>query len=196
VIAPPAPAPRPINRTIVVPVERAEPERYGIALTLGGGVIGFTDETTRDTIDLGGAWEARMTAGTRSPLALEAAYIGSAQSVDALGVDGDAILLGSGVEAAARLNLIPGAIQPYVLAGAGWTRYDLTNTDTNTSDVADEDDVFQLPLGAGLAFHQDGMVFDVRAVYRPTTDADLLDAAGTDARLDTWSAAVRGGFEF
>jgi hypothetical protein len=175
-------------------LDREPPSKIGVDVTLGGGVTGFVGEEARDAASLGGAWEARVAVATRLPVTGEIAYVGSAQPIDALGVDDGAVLLGSAVEGDARLNLMDGAIQPYVLAGVGWTRFDVTNTDTNTSDVADQDDVVHLPLGLGLGYRYQGFLIDARAVYRATANNDLL--GGSDERLDTWSAALRGGFEF
>jgi hypothetical protein len=169
----------------------------GTSVTVGGGVTGFTDGDTRDAITVGGAWEARFAAGTKRRLAIEGAYVGSAQPLDVLGVNEDAVLLGTGLEATARLNILLGDVQPYLVAGAGWTRYDVTNTDTNTSDVADEDDVLAIPLGVGLGYRYQHLLVDARATYRPVSDADLMATADDDGgTLDTWTASLRAGFEF
>src|SRR5690606_16351422 len=62
-------------------------ERWGISISLGGGVSGFVEDEMRDTTDDGGQWDVRVAAGLRGPIALEASYLGSAQSIDALGLD-------------------------------------------------------------------------------------------------------------
>lgn len=171
--------------------------RFGVSVSVGGGVTGFIEDGAREAASIGGSWEARVAAGTRRQLAIEAAYIGTAQPIDALGVDDNAVLLGSGLEADARVNILTGAIQPYLLAGAGWTRYDVTNTETNTSDLAEDDNVFHIPLGIGVGYRYRGLLLDARALYRATADSDLL-ATGEEngPRLDTWSANLRAGFEF
>src|SRR5688572_27116519 len=53
--------------------------REQIALSVGGGVQGFTDSDLDDTVGTGGSWDVRARFGTRSALSFEAAYIGSAQ---------------------------------------------------------------------------------------------------------------------
>lgn len=172
---------------------------YGFALTVGGGVTGFVDENMRDVSDPGGTWEARVSAGTRLPISFEAAYVGSAQALDVLGMDSDALLVGTGLEGTARLNLLPGRTNPYFLIGAGWTRYDVTNTTTNTSSMNDQDDVLALPLGVGVDHRVGPWILDARAVVRPTFDNELLPDSsepGNPTRLDNWSAVLRGGFEF
>jgi hypothetical protein len=76
---------------------------FGMSLAVGGGLMNFFDQDTRDLTGPAGTWEARLTIGTRSPLAFEAAYVGSAQNVNALGLDNSAYLLGTSFEGDARL---------------------------------------------------------------------------------------------
>src|SRR5690606_37874324 len=146
---------------VVAPAEE-EPERdpnapmltpFGMALAVGGGVIGFIDSDATAFTDPGGSWEARLSVGTRWPVSIEAAYVGSAQNVEALGLDDDAILLGTIFEANARVNVLPNLpVQPYLFGGIGYTRYDITNEDFNTSSVDDEETLGHVPVGAGFAF--------------------------------------------
>lgn len=191
VVVTPAPAP------VIVEEDDGEPDLvtpFGVALSLGGGVRGFTEEDARDVIDEGGAWDARVLFGSRSIIALEAAYVGSASDVVALGLDPDATLMQNGVEGALRLNILTGMWQPYVLAGAGWSRYTVTNEDFNTSSVESEDDVAQFPLGAGVAFRYEGLVLDARGVYRPTASAELVP--DDDGNMPSWAADLTAGIEF
>ena len=172
--------------------------RYGFSLTAGAGVTGFVDTDMREATDPGGTWDVRVAGGTRLPVAFEAAYVGSAQSIDALGLDSDAILVGTGLEGAVRVDLLPFEANPYVVAGAGWTRYELANTETNTSSVNRRDDVLTLSFAVGADLHVGQWLLDARAVMRPTFDNELLpDSAepGNRTRLDSLSLLVRGGFE-
>lgn len=175
-------------------------DKYGIGLSVGGGVAGFTDESLRQTTDVAGVWDVRLTLGSKSPIALEAAYLGSAQAIDSIGLDQEAILLGTAVEALARFNLIQmGVIQPYLFAGAAWRRYDVTNTDVNTSSVADEDDILEIPVGAGLGYRVSDFLIDARAQFRATTQEDLLPAIDdeeTSVPMHTWGVTARLGYEF
>ncbi len=166
---------------------------FGLGLSVGGGVVGNTASRARNFTDVGGSWDARLTFGTRSILAAEAAYIGTAQNIDAIGLDNDAILVSNGAEAAARLNIVSGPVTPYVLAGVGWRHYSLTNEDFNTSNVQDSDDVVHFPLGAGIGFQIDQLLLDLRGTFRPTIDDDLL---GGDTSLHTLTGELRAGFEF
>jgi hypothetical protein len=174
-------------------------ERLGYSVLVGGGVTGFIDSDTTDSIDTGGSWEGRFALGTKKLLSVEAAYIGSAQGMSALGLDSDAVLLGTGVEGALRLNAPTGiAVHPYVLAGAGWTRYDVTNSSVNTADMTDSANVFDVPVGIGVDYRYQHLLLDARAVVRPAFGENLIPKTGDgpDHRLDSWNATARVGFEF
>lgn len=172
---------------------------YGLSLMAGGGVSGFTDETMRDTANVGGTWGVRAALGTRSPIGIEAGYLGSAQAVDALGLDSDAVLLGTALEALARVNILPEQrVTPYFFGGAAWSRYDVVNAETNTSDVSDSDNLLEIPVGAGVSYRFADFVADVRGEFRVATGEDLVRAdIGQDApTLHRWSASARLGYEF
>jgi len=172
-------------------------DKYKVAATFGGGFMGFVDSDTRDYATEGGAWEARLAFNNAGVVALEAAYIGSLQNIDALGLDSDATLLGNGAEANIRVNVWQGLVQPYVLIGGGWTRYDITNSNINTSDVDEVENVITMPMGAGVGYRYNQVLFDLRGTYRAATREDLIDLGGTaSASLDTWSATLKAGFEF
>jgi hypothetical protein len=153
----------------------------------------------RDTTGVAGAWGVRYQVGTRTPIGVEAAYLGTAQSIDALGLDTDAILVGNGFEATLRLNLMPeSAMQPFAFMGAAWRRYDLTNIGTNTSSVGAQDDVFEVPAGAGLCYRVGGVVAEVRLGFRIATEEDLvpMTTPGVATPMHRWSAAASVGREF
>ncbi len=166
--------------------------KIGMSAEIGGGVGGFTDTKATDVTTAQGVWTARITVGTRSHIGGEAAYVGSAQGLNTLGVDQNAILHGYGLETALRFNILTGMWQPYLLAGVGWTHYNVTNTATNTSDVKSNADLAQFPLGAGVAFRYSGFIADARFAYHPVTNSDLMG----NTYLSTWDLAARVGFEF
>lgn len=183
------------------PGERAQEvmEEIGVGVSVGGGVLGFTQSEARDLADVGGSWDGRVSVGTRFPIGVEAAYVGSAQDIDALGLDEDAILVGNGLEGAARVNIpIIEEFTPYALAGLGWTRYSLANEDFNTSNVQDSDNVGYVPLGAGLTYRVGRAAFDLRGKFSPAFNDDLVQAEDgqPEADLDTWGVTGRVGFEF
>lgn len=174
-------------------------DKYGVGLSVGGGVAGFTNESLRDTTEVAGVWDVRATIGTKSPIALEAAYVGSAQAIDAIGLDQEAVLVGTAIEALARINLIQTeVVQPYLFAGAAWRRYDLTNADVNTSSVEEEDDLLEIPIGLGLAYRVSDFLIDARAQFRAATQEDLMPTIDGDdpAAMHTWGVTARFGYEF
>jgi len=213
---PPAPEPAPVAETppppppiyapvtVLPPPAPAKPSLppsvLGMEATVGGGVMGFIDETPRNTATTGGTWEARLMFGSRLPLAVEAAYVGSAQGIDALGLASNAVLVGNGAEGNLRLNLTRSRIQPYLFGGIGWTHYQLSNMSsvTNTSDVLDKDDIGTVPMGAGVSARLGrAFIIDIRGTYRATFNDDLFRAmTATNNSLQSWGATGRLGFEF
>jgi hypothetical protein len=170
----------------------------GAGILLGGGVQDFSRSNIRGMTSTGGFWSARLVAGTREYIGLEAAYVGSAQSIKSLGLSNDAVLVSNGAEGALRLNLPivrgAGLVEPFAFGGAGWSRFHIARSATNTSDVATNDDVLTIPYGAGLAFAYRGFMADARFTYRSTFYNDMLRTTG--GKLDNWSAGGQLGFEF
>jgi hypothetical protein len=211
---PPAPAPAPVvQNTYIEPQPTYEPTytepreedmgtRYGIEVALGGGVEGFTGDSARDFTNDGGAWNVRLGIGNRSPLGFEASYIGSAQSIDALGLDGDSVLVGNGAEGKVRVNFTQDySVQPFAFAGAAWRHYNLANSDFNTSDIADSDDVLEIPMGAGLAFNYRGFLLDARGEFRLSSGGDLMPSLnpenfGDSASMNRWGVNANIGYQF
>lgn len=174
-------------------------ERYGVSVSLGGGVSGFTSETMRDTTHDGGAWGVNVAIGTRSPLAIEAAYIGSAQSIDALGLESDAVLLGNGLQAGVRVNLLDSNLQPFGFAGIAWRRYSLADEGINTSDVADDDDVLEIPVGVGIAWKYRGFLLDARGEFRLASQEDMvprLQDSTENASMHRYGVTANVGYAF
>jgi hypothetical protein len=211
--------PPPVNNTVVTPVpvqpapapvqdnryvERTYgPQHYapavGAGILVGGGFQDFSRDNARSVTQGGGYWNARLIFGTRQFLGFEAAYVGSAQSISALGLSNDAVLVSNGAEGALRLNLPIMArealIEPFAFGGAGWSRFHIANSAVNTSSVATNDDVLQIPYGGGVAFGYRGFMADARFTYRSTFYNDLLRGAG-GGNLDNWSVGGQLGFEF
>jgi hypothetical protein len=200
--APPPPAPVIPPVTIVPPPVVEKPKGpasvVGIEATVGGGAIGFIDERARAVAGTGGSWDARLMFGSRLPIAVEGAYVGSAQSIDALGLSSNSVLVGNGFEGTLRVNLTRGRIQPYLFGGAGFAHYQLSNTSNNTSSVLGGDDVGTVPLGAGITGRLGGsFIVDARGTYRATFDDDMLRAtAANNNSMQSWNASARIGFEF
>jgi hypothetical protein len=185
-------------------VRTTERERMGFTIAAGGGTSGFTSSGLRDSTNFGGDWDVRLTIGSRSPLAFEASYIGSAQTISGLGVSNNAMLIGNGAQGALRLNLTTDlAVQPFVFGGAAWRRYNLRNNSNATSDVGNKDDVMEFPVGAGIAGKFMGFVVDARGEFRYTTNADLITTTSEPvigvSNSDTmhrWGVNANIGYEF
>ncbi|NVB81807.1 MAG: hypothetical protein HOV81_25655 [Kofleriaceae bacterium] len=183
-------------------------DAMGIGITAGGGAGGFTNDTLRGATNVGGEWDVRLTLGTRTPFAAEVSYIGSAQSIDALGLDQDAMLVGNGAQGALRLNALPGeAVTPFVYAGAAWRHYNVRHSGPNVSDVANSDDVLEVPVGIGVAGHVNGLLVDLRGEFRASAfenltersggdDGFVFDAADPNAGMNRWGVNASVGYEF
>lgn len=165
---------------------------YGMAAEVGGGVTAFTATGATDVTKLGGEWTARFILGTRSHIGVEAAYIGTAQAMNTLGVSDSAYLMSNGAEAALRYNVLTGDWQPYAAAGGAWKHYSLQNTSFNTSDVKSSDDVAEVPVAVGLAYRYRGIIADLRVQLRPAFNSSLIG----DTNLTNWNAGARLGWEF
>jgi hypothetical protein len=194
----PAPLTEPVNVAPPLPGGPPRPRSVlGVEATVGGGAIGFIDEGARRVTSTGGMWDARLMFGSRLPIAVEGAYVGSVQSIDALGLSSSSLLMGNGVEGTLRVNLTRRRVQPYLFGGVGWTHYQLNNAASNTSSVLSRDDIGTVPMGAGISGRLGrGFIVDARGTYRATFDDDLMRAqATTDNTTQSWSAAARVGFE-
>jgi hypothetical protein len=172
---------------------------YGTSVSVGGGVVGFSEAEMRDfTTNVGGAWDARVVFGTRADVAIEAAYTGGAVGLNALGLDDNAALISTGAEVLARVNLLKEQWQPYVVAGVGWRHYSIVNSDENTSSVGDDEDLGEIPMGAGLSYRFEGLVVDGRALFRAAFKDDMISTSGTgdEVGLHNWQAQITAGYEF
>ena len=182
--------------------------RIGVSAILGGGVVGFTDRTMRNTTaDVGGLWDLRVNIGSHIPLGIELSYLGSATNLRGLPSGQNGTLIGTTVEGALRYNVLPHfAWTPYAFAGVGWQRYDVTSTDVTLSDsgMNDKDNLLEFPMGAGLAYRMAGFVLDLRGTFRAATDQNLVlktpvttaPTSSDFAPMHTWEASAALGYEF
>jgi outer membrane protein OmpA-like peptidoglycan-associated protein len=177
-------------------------QRAGLGVALGGGITGFTDDEARDlTSDVGGSWDVRVILGARLPVALELAYIGSATSLEVAGIESDSTVVGNGLESVLRVQAPLKLLRPYLLAGVGWTNYQLSNEGANVGQLADSDNLMTFPLGVGLTVRVPfGMTVDVRSMLRLAYGSDLMNGVyentGAEAHLHTWGVDARLGWEF
>lgn len=181
----------------------------GVGIQVGGGVTGFVAERLRNTTGtVGGEWSFRAAFGTHTPLALELGYIGSETAIEGQLGRAQANLVGTTLEAVARLNLAPqAAVTPYLLGGVGWQRYTIDDQtfELNDTGIATRDDLMVLPIGAGIAYRHAGFVTDVRGTIRAARGANLVlndpeaalqTGSGTFAPMHSWDASLNVGYEF
>jgi hypothetical protein len=174
--------------------------RFGWAVVVGGGYEDFTNGSMRGLTSGGGAWDARVVGGTRSYVGFEAAYVGSARDVTALGA-GRSTLVANGFEGTLRLN-VPvvrqrALYEPYGFIGLGYSRYSITNFNAAlTSDFASADGVMTMPFGAGFAWGYAGFIADARFTYTPTYFNSLLQTGNGSGALNHWGAGANVGFTF
>jgi hypothetical protein len=170
---------------------------YGESLTVSGGVTKFIEDSIRNLTDIGGFWEARLGFGTRLPIELEGAYVGSARKIRAPGVNSN--LIGHGAEGDVRLNLPYSSgdwlFEPFVFGGLGWTHFHINGLRATTGILRPSDDILTVPVGAGLMIGYDHVLFEGRFTYRQTFNDDLVVARG-NGTLKSWAAGASVGFEF
>ena len=88
--------PAPLNPPLpkqAYPLEHTWVSRLGAGILVGGGFEDFTNNTMRNMTGTAGMWTARVLAGTRRFFGAEAAYVGNARSIDALGLQSSATLV-------------------------------------------------------------------------------------------------------
>lgn len=154
----------------------------GVAVLLGGGSsLRVTDRDVNATTP-GGSWHVRTVIGTRSFIAGEVAYVGSANPVrpEVIGSD-DVLLLSNGGEAALRAQIpVPVGIRqdvmvaPFATFGVGVQVQDLMNEELEIlgDRMIGNDPTVHLPVGAGLTVASEGFIADARLAYRPAVAND------------------------
>lgn len=189
-----------------------EAREYGLGISAGGGASDWFDRQLRNVTGLAGTWEVRGYVGLNKPLGMEVAYVGRASSIEpAFGPQLSSTLVGNGVEVAARVNIFHElVVQPYVIAGIGWTHFSVSNNVTLADfGMNDSDDILVIPLGGGASWKGPlNLLFDARFTFRPALGEDLvvastptvngeaLLASGAFLDMDTWEASARVGYQF
>lgn len=171
--------------------------KVGAAVMLGGGYEDFTQSGPKSVTDAGGSWDARLAAGTRQFIGLEAAYVGGARGVQLLGAPTNTNLVNNGLEGVVRVNVPvvmgPSLLEPFVFGGVGWQHYSLSKT-VSTADLTASDDVMTVPFGGGVMFAYRQLMLDARVSWRETYNNDLF--AASNSKLNTWGAGGNVGVEF
>lgn len=172
----------------------------GLGLEAGGGVLAYTRGQLANLTQTGGGWALRLIIGTRSYLAGEVAYVGSANTIGLGGLTTSAQLIGTGLEGALRLQLPVwlgergrGLVLPYILAGVGWSRYDVLDSNNNFNSGTNG---LTVPLGGGLILGYRHLLFDARAQYRLGYYNNPLRLGDDTSGTDNWSLTFHVGYEF
>jgi hypothetical protein len=200
--APPPALPAPSGELAGGPAAPMSPSSgFGMAISAGGGVTGFTEKGSRNAADTGAMWEARLTFGTRLPVGLDLAYVGSAQTLNVAGLSSNASAVGNGGEADLRLQWPKGMFRPFAFGGIGWTHYSIARSSTTGTAILNGDDVGTVPFGAGIAIGKvNGLTFELRGTGRYAFDDQLFDnvyaGTGQSSRLHSWAVTARLGAEW
>jgi hypothetical protein len=170
----------------------------GVGLLVGGGFNEYTNGRLQNVTGNGGFWTARVIAGTREYVGMEAAYIGDARSMSGLGFSNDSRLISNGLSGNLRVNIpvVRGAslVEPFGFVGVGWSHYTVTNNNAALSDVTSADNVLTLPYGGGLEFAYKGFMADARFTYTQTYYNNLTQTIG--GNLNNWGVGGQIGFEY
>ncbi len=188
----------------------------GVAIMAGGGgMTRVRPGVGESNATAGGQWNLRTVVGTRSVLAAEAAYVGSAQPTDdrVAGLADDAVLMSNGGEAAARVQLPvelnranDAILAPFATAGFGLMSNAILNPGPDaTADIEEavqdsdgSDLTAHIPVGAGVAFADEGFIIDTRVNFSPAiNDSDVFEREPAfDNAVDTLSVSGNIGVEF
>jgi len=192
VVETPPPAP-----VVVYPYDRENWYKQ-VAVEVGGGYASFGAKGLRDITQNGGEWDFRLVLGARSPFGVELGYVGTANQLNGRmsGVDPNTVILSDAFEGDLRLSTpawrrFP--LQVFGFAGAGYNRFDLTNSRFNNGQLK-EDNTFVLPAGGGLQINfTPHLALDGRFTYRAIFDEDLM---GRNHNADMYTATGRIGYLF
>jgi hypothetical protein len=172
--------------------------KVGVGLLVGGGFNDYTNGRLQSVTGNGGYWTARVVAGTREYVGMEAAYLGDARSITGLGLSNDSRLISNGLAGNLRINIpiARGAslIEPFGFVGVGWSHYTVTNNNVQLSDVVSSDNVLTLPYGGGLELAYKGFMADARFTYTQTYYNNLTETIG--GNLNNWGVGGQIGFEY
>ena len=185
---PPAPPPQPV-------AQETPWWNNQFAISVGGGVDDFARSNAKAETSMGGSWNARLTMGVHSYIAGEISYIGSAQTLNQVGLS--QTLYGNGAQGAIRINILPNLdVTPFAYGGAAWRYYNTSGGNFgNTSEGK-----LEVPAGAGIAAYVADMMFDVRGEYRFAPNSENShEPVGVEAisgSFDRWGVTGNIGAVF
>jgi hypothetical protein len=170
--------------------------------TVGAGVADYSFSSMRAATEVGAAWDARLTFGTRSLLAFEAGYAGTYNKMESPVEGASAVapyIVNNSVDTDLRVNLLPFRFQPYVFGGVGYNHASVNNLADNPGMAARfraSDDNLLVPAGGGFAVYLGRhATVDARATYRAIFE-NRLDRFNPNARADQWVVNGRVGVAF
>lgn len=173
--------------------EEKKPNLRGLAVTIGGGIEGYTNALAPQ-VNPGPA--ATVTASLRptSVLGIEVGYTGSALNIDngvSGGARGGPDIIRNGGQAVATVGLMASSLQPYVLGGIGVSRY---NVRAGFTEGFRDDTVGQVPLGVGLRTQMGNFTADARVNYNLLFDQEFAsNVPATDVGAPGDSDFSKGG---
>ncbi|HEY2745752.1 MAG TPA: outer membrane beta-barrel protein [Polyangia bacterium] len=166
-----------------------------VALTTGAGPANYFGSALNATLDVGAGWDARVTFGARSVLALEAAYVGAENNIDTVsGIHGR--LDSQGVDGDLRLQL-PTVVTPYLFGGVGYNHMALVRTSSESfaGPLNESDNQVTIPAGAGFsAYLGKHTTVDLRGTYRLIPDNGLT--VMNNSNIHQWVAQAHVGYVF
>jgi len=189
----------PTTTTAAADAPVLDPQVAGIAVSVEGGTTGFFDHHMRaiETSEVGATWGLRLIMGTRTSLALEARYTGSATPIATPLGDSRRTLLGNGLEGDLRWNLARGAVTPFVFVGFGFDHEQVSGRGVTlaTMGMSDQVDAMVFPIGAGVALRRGDLVVELRGAFRPCPNGDLVRLVdGGYAAMNAWEASAALGW--
>ena len=168
------------------------------ALLVGGGFQDFTNGHIKNVTGDGGYWTARVVAGTRQYVGMEAAYVGDARSISGLGFSTSSMLISNGLQGNLRLNLpiVRGVslIEPFGFVGVGWSHYTVTSNNAAVSDVTSRGRRAHAAVRRRARDSYRGFMADARFTYTQTYYNNLTETIG--GNLNTWGVGGQIGFEY
>lgn len=195
--APPPPAPPPVEAPAPVVAHHNRifaPQE--ISLTTGAGPANYFGTALNSSTDVGAGWDARVTFGARSAIGLEAAYVGSSNTVD-MGSGLHARLNSNGFDGDLRFGL-PTVVQPYVFGGVGYNHMAVSRRGANDSPagpLSSQDEQVTVPAGGGVTgYIGKHATVDLRGTYRFIPDNGITPM-GT-GNLHQWTAQAHVGWLF
>ena len=184
-------------------LEEAMPPLGPPTVQAGAGMMNFTERGTKTVTDPGVMWTVRGLLPIGRHFGAEIAYLGSARPAE-LANAGDASVLHNGVElvgrAGRRFSFGPMAyLSPYVFAGVGGGVYSVVGEAGEVPGLRDDDAVFTIPLGVGVATGYGRYGVDLRFSYRPAFGdemfTDVYDGSFTDG-LNSLGLSAALGYSF